>query len=75
MTFRAAMVLWIRVGLPSNHTGFESRAPNLQFYSRILSLHWDEDENKQKVSGFGPYFKNKWSYLLLREFYLIRATR
>ena len=59
----AAIAQWIRLRLPSCHPGFESQAHHLGFYfiySQIclyLSLYCEKNDNKQKVAGFGPFFK------------------
>ena len=50
----AAIAQWICLRLPSSHPEFESQA--LVF---VLCLPCEENENKQKEAGFGPFFKKR----------------
>ena len=52
-----AIAQWIRLHLPSAVPGSNPLAYHLRFFGQILPLSWEEDENKTKEAGFGPYFK------------------
>ena len=57
----AAIAPWFRLRLPSCGPGFESQAHH-QFV--LLKLYQENNENKQKEAGIGPYLK-KLKYLIL----------
>ena len=50
----AAIAPWFRLRLPSCGPGFESQAHH-QFV--LLKLYQENNENKQKEAGIGPFFK------------------
>ena len=57
-----AVAQWIRLRPPSGSPRFETQAHHLRFFyleSNLLylSLRWEGNENKQKETRFGPYFK------------------
>ena len=54
----AAIAPWFRLRLPSCGPGFKSQALHLRFF-QLLKLYRDNNENKQKESGIGPFFFKK----------------
>ena len=53
----AAIAPWFRLGLPSCGPGFESQAHHLCFFQFVLLKFYPENnENKQKEAGIGPFF-------------------
>ena len=51
--------------LPSCDPMFESQAHHLSFFQfGLLKLYWENNENKQKEAGIGPFLKNSWSSYL-----------
>ena len=52
----AAIAPWFRLRLPSCGPGFESQALHLRFF-QLLKLYRENNENKQKEAGIGPFFK------------------
>ena len=53
----AAIALWFHLRLPSCGPGFKSQAHHLCFYQFILlKLYRENNENKQKEAGIGPFF-------------------
>ena len=56
----AAIALWFRLRLPSCGPGFESQALHLRFFQFVLlKLYRENNENKQKEAGIGPFKKSK----------------
>ena len=54
----AAIAPWFRLRLPSCGPGFESLAHHLCFFQFVLlKLYQENNENKQKEAGIGPYVK------------------
>ena len=54
----AAIAPWFRLRLPSCGPGFESQAHYLCFFQFILlKLYQENNKNKQKEAGIGPYLK------------------
>ena len=50
---------WFRLHLPSCGPGFESQALHLRFFQFVLlKLYQENNENKQKEAGIGPFKKN-----------------
>ena len=57
----AAIAPWFRLGLPSCGPGFESQAHHLCFFQFVLlKLYPENNENKQKEAGIGPFFNIWW---------------
>ena len=52
----ATIAMWFRLHLPSCGPGFESQALHLRFF-QLLKLYRENNENKQKEAGIGPFFK------------------
>ena len=56
----AAIAPWFRLCLPSCGPRFESQALHQRFFQFILlKLYRENDENKQKEAGIGPFLKRK----------------
>ena len=56
----AAIAPWFCLRLPSCGPGFKSQAHQLRFFQFVfLKLYWENDENKQKEAGIGPFFWKK----------------
>ena len=54
----AAIAPWFCLRLPSCGPGFESQAHHLRFFQFVLmKLYRDNNENKQKEIGIGPFLK------------------
>ena len=53
----AAIAPWFRLRLPSScGPGFESQAHHLHFFQLVLlKLYRENNENKQKKAGIGPF--------------------
>ena len=59
----AAIAPWFRLRLPSCGPGFESQVHHLRFFQFVLlKLYRENDENKQKEAGIGPFFLKKTRY-------------
>ena len=59
----AAIAPWFRLRLPSCSPGFESQAHHLRFFQFVLlKLYRENNKNKQKEAGIGPFFKALTSY-------------
>ena len=55
----AAIAPWFRLRLPSCVPGFDSQALHLRFFQFVLlKLYRENNENKQKEAGIGPFKKN-----------------
>ena len=54
---------WISLLLQSCGHKFDSRAQFLIIFQFIFELWREKDVNKQKVAGFGQYFKNDKTWL------------
>ena len=53
----AAIALWFHLRLPSCGHRFESQAHHLCFFKFVLlKLYRENNENKQKEAGIGPFF-------------------
>ena len=56
----AAIALWFHLRLPSCGHRFESQAHHLCFFKFVLlKLYRENNENKQKEAGIGPFFLKK----------------
>ena len=56
----AAIALWFHLRLPSCGPGFESQVHHLHFFQFVLlKLYRENNENKQKEAGIGPFFLKK----------------
>ena len=56
----AAIAPWFRLCLPSCGPGFESQAHHLCFFQFVLlKLYRENNENKQKEAGIGPFLKKE----------------
>ena len=54
----AAIAPWFRLRLPSCGPGFESQAHHLGFFQFVLlKIYRENNKNKQKETGIGPFFK------------------
>ena len=61
----AAIAPWFRLGLPSCGPGFKSQAHHLRFFQFVLlKLYRENNENKQKEAGTGPFFFKKRNWVL-----------
>ena len=54
----AAIAPWFCLRLPSRGPGFESQALHLHFF-QLLKLYRENNENKQKEAGIGPFLKKQ----------------
>ena len=55
----AAIAPWFRLRLPFCGPGFDSQALHLRFFQFVLlKLYRENNENKQKEAGIGPFLKN-----------------
>ena len=54
----AAIAPWFRLRLPSCGPRFESQALHLRFF-QLLKLYRENNENKQKEAGIGPFLKKQ----------------
>ena len=55
----AAIAPWFRLCLPSCRPGFESQALYLHFFQFVLlKLYRENNENKQKEAGIGPFLND-----------------
>ena len=56
----AAIAPWFCLRLPSCGPGFESQAHHLRFFQFVLlKLYRENNENKQKEAGIGPFLKRQ----------------
>ena len=54
----ASIAPWFHLRLPSCGPRLESQAHNLSFFQfELLKLYRENNENKQKEAGIGPFFK------------------
>ena len=59
----AAIAPWFRLCLPSCGPGFKSQALHLCFFQFVLlKLYRENNENKQKEAGIGPFLKKQYNY-------------
>ena len=56
----ATIAPWFRLHLPSCSPGFESQAHHLRIFQFVLlKMYRENNENKQKEAGIGPFLKKK----------------
>ena len=67
----AAIAPWFRLRLPSCGPWFKSQAHHLSFFQFVLlKLYRENNKNKQKEAGIGPFKKKEekgrgWSIILV----------
>ena len=56
----AAIAQWFRLRLPSCGPRFESQSHHVRFFQFVLlKLYRENNDNKQKEAGIGPFKKKK----------------